>query len=389
MNKLAIITTHPIQYYAPVFKQINDRNIACKVFYTWGEGGLEDKYDPDFGKNIEWDIPLLVGYEYEFCKNLASKPGSHHFNGIINPDLISSIKVYGTTHILLFGWNFQSHLKVLRYFKGKIPILFRGDSMLLDSICFPKQLLRKLMLKWVYKHINIALFVGEANKKYYKYCGLKDRQLVFTPHSIDNQRFANSNISQDAFIKAIHAQFKIAASDIVIVFCGKFQSKKNPLFLLQTFQLVAKQNHHLIFVGNGELEDSLKLAAAGTANIHFLPFQNQSLMPAVYRLGQIFCLPSQGPGETWGLSVNEAMACGRAVLVSNKCGCAINLVNDGVNGYVFQSNHVQSLIEKLSLLLANKEHLVEMGKESYQIIKYWNFDAIVDRIEEALGRDSY
>ena len=50
-------------------------------------------------------------------------------------------------------------------------------------------------------------------------------------------------------------------------------------------------------------------------------------MPIVYRLGDLFCLPSQGPGETWGLAINEAMACKRQVIASNKCGAAIDKLN--------------------------------------------------------------
>jgi hypothetical protein len=67
MKKLAIVITHPIQYYAPVFKLLHERQkINIMVFYTWGEGeGGAQKFDPGFGKNINWDIPLLEGYPYE------------------------------------------------------------------------------------------------------------------------------------------------------------------------------------------------------------------------------------------------------------------------------------------------------------------------------------
>jgi hypothetical protein len=81
-----------------------------------------NKFDPNFGKTIQWDIPLLDGYEYEFCENIATNPGSHHFKGIDNPALIASIKKYEATHVLVFGWSFKSHLKIMRYFKGKIPV---------------------------------------------------------------------------------------------------------------------------------------------------------------------------------------------------------------------------------------------------------------------------
>jgi len=67
MKKLAIITTHPIQYYAPIFKLLSERKkIEICVFYTWGKDALKDKFDVGFGKKIEWDIPLLEGYNYNF-----------------------------------------------------------------------------------------------------------------------------------------------------------------------------------------------------------------------------------------------------------------------------------------------------------------------------------
>src|ERR1700722_3761487 len=92
MKKLAIVTTHPIQYYAPWFKLLAKSKIVLpKVFYTWGQSQQGTNYDPGFGKKVEWDIPLLEGYDHSFVENIAAKPGSHHFNGIVNPGLINEI----------------------------------------------------------------------------------------------------------------------------------------------------------------------------------------------------------------------------------------------------------------------------------------------------------
>src|SRR4051794_19160054 len=120
MNKrLAIITTHPIQYYAPIFKLLQQRkNIEITVFYTWGESAA-NKYDPDFNKIVEWDIPLLEGYPYQWVKNTSADAGSHHFKGIVNPDLIEKVSKWQPDAVLIFGWAYHSHLKALRYFKGK------------------------------------------------------------------------------------------------------------------------------------------------------------------------------------------------------------------------------------------------------------------------------
>ena len=75
------------------------------------------------------------------------------------------------------------------------------------------------------------------------------------------------------------------------------------------------------------------------------------MMPSVYKSADVFVLPSGGPGETWGLAVNEAMAAGKPVLVSDKCGCAPDLVDDGVNGFVFKNGQVDDLKDKLERMV--------------------------------------
>ncbi len=133
-RKIALISSHPIQYNAPLFAFLaKEPEIDLMVFYTWGEAALGPKYDPDFGKEIEWDIPLLEGYNYTFLKNTSKEPGSHHFKGIINPTLIQEIEVWAPDAVWVWGCAFDSHLKAMRYFKGKVPVWFRGDSTLLDE----------------------------------------------------------------------------------------------------------------------------------------------------------------------------------------------------------------------------------------------------------------
>ena len=77
--KLAIVTTHPIQYNAPWFRLLaKEPGVEIKVFYTWEQSKNNDKYDPGFGRMVEWDIPLLEGYEYTFVKNTSTSPGSFY-----------------------------------------------------------------------------------------------------------------------------------------------------------------------------------------------------------------------------------------------------------------------------------------------------------------------
>ena len=398
MKSLAIIVTHPIQYYIPVYQKLAK---ACrlKVFYTWGEQGAASKYDPDFKKHIQWDIPLLESYPFEFIENTAKNPGSHHFKGIVNPELIKKINAFQPDAILVYGWAYKSHLAVMRHFKGKIPVWFRGDSNLLDETNRLRKILRKLFLTWIYQHIDLAFYVGKANKAYFKAFEVKEKQLVFAPHVVDNKRF-----SIDRSIEALQLRQKlgISANDTLILFAGKFEKKKDPTLLLQAFIAPDRKtdndkpttkneqrtttNTHLLFVGNGELEETLKThAGIQQNNIHFLDFQNQTQIPVIYQACDLFCLPSQGPGETWGLAVNEAMASGKAILVSDKVGCAENLIQKGKNGEIFKSGNLEDLSIKLRVLLANPQKLLQMGMESKKIIENWSFKKQVETIAKELN----
>jgi len=380
MKKLAIVTTHPIQYYAPVFQLLHqNQKIEIKVFYTWGEASVK-KHDPGFDRTIDWDIPVLEGYPYQWVKNTAKKPGSHHFKGIINPELIPQLKLWQPDIILVFGWAYQSHLKVLRYFKNKIPVYFRGDSTLLDDKPGIKLFLKSIFLKWVYKHVDHAFFVGTNNKAYFKKYGLKDTALSFAPHAIDNKRFS-LNRKQEA--QRLRISLGINDDEIVVLFAGKLEEKKSPLLLLSAFLMLNAPKTHLLFAGNGELEIQLRKKAADHQNVHFIDFQNQSFMPVVYQACDLFCLPSKGPGETWGLSVNEAMACRKPILVADKCGCAIDLVKPD-NGIIFQSGNSDELVAALKKLVDDTELLYNYGRESEKRIATWNFDQIAEAIEAKL-----
>jgi glycosyltransferase involved in cell wall biosynthesis len=383
MKKLAVIITHPVQYYAPVFNKLSEnRRINPKVFYTWPQSQGQ-KYDPGFKRVIEWDIPLLDGYDYEFVDNIAPKPGSNHFNGIVNPELNHRIEAWKPDALLVIGWSYRSHLQAMRHFKSRIPVLFRGDSNLLDESHSLKTPLRRAALWWVYRHVDKALYVGEQNKRYFLKHGLKPSQLHFAPHAVDNARFADSTNGSLHQVAEWRDKLRIAAKDFVFLFAGKLESKKDPVALLQAFQAIGRRDVHLVFVGNGVLEDRLRSMAGNSRQIHFLPFQNQSLMPAVYRLGDVFVLPSKGPGETWGLAVNEAMASGRPVLVSDKVGCAVDLVAPGKNGYVFNAGDIGDLVGKMLLLFNNWQNLENMGCLSQQMIQPWSLESLAESIENA------
>jgi glycosyltransferase involved in cell wall biosynthesis len=378
-HKLVVITTHPIQYYAPFFNLLSQvDHIELIVFYTWGVDSV-NKFDPDFGKEIKWDIPLLEGYEFRFTKNTSKNPGSHHFFGIINPNLVKEIKEINPDVIWVWGWAFYSHLKVMTSFKRKIPIWFRGDSTLLDEKprASVKKIIRYLFLKWVYSKVDYSFSVGTNNTAYYKRFGLHDTQIVLAPHAIDNNRFRELSIKNIEGADKLRKELSIEKNQYVMLFVGKFQEKKYPTFFVKVCNELKKSNVIGVMVGAGELEQKLKNISH---NVIFQDFQNQTKLPLYYKMADILIMPSLGPGETWGLVINEALACGLPVAGSSYCGGSIDLINQH-NGFIFNPNDgIESFLEKFSIF--RKQPRFDFYKEFNSKFNYQGIiDAVLNKVQ--------
>lgn len=383
--RLGVVSTHPIQYYAPIFQILaRSEALRVKVFYTWSQAAGGSVADPGFGRAVTWDIPLLQGYEFEFVPNMASRPGVEHFWGLRNPSLIRVLESWKPDGVLVFGWNCASHLTTMRHFKGRSPVFFRGDSTLLDPSPWWRAAARRVALNWVYRHIDVALAVGANNRDYFRWCGVPAERIAFAPHAVDVKRFSGSSGDYERQIAQWRDALVIPTAARTLVYAGKLVAKKDPLLLLEAF-MRAGVSAHLVFVGEGALEAELRARAAGRSDVHFLPFQNQQAMPAVYRLGDVFVLPSRGPGETWGLALNEAMAARRPVIASDKVGAARDLITQDINGWIFEAGNLQQLTATLGhALTRDRDRLGEMGVAAERESSRWSVEAAAGGIESAV-----
>jgi len=384
--RLAIVTTHPIQYYAPVFRTLaQSGRMAVRVFYTWSQSASGDVFDPGFGSRVTWDIPLLQGYDHVFVPNVAKRPGSSHYLGIQNPELIEMITAWSANAVLIYAWNLRSHLEAMRRLKGRIPVLFRGDSTLLGERTALRSALRKRWLRWVYSHVDVAIAVGTNNRDYFLWAGVPPERVAYAPHSVDTRRFAGDVDEHSRRARGWRVELAIDPQAIVFVFAAKLIPIKDPFLLLDAFGKL-QSRAHLIFFGDGELLDDLRERCGGRTDVHFLPFQNQRTMPAVYRVGDVYVLPSRS--ETWGLAMNEAMACGRPLIASSRVGGARDLIEEGVTGWQFAVGDTDDLARALRLAIAaGRAGLREMGERAKARVENWSTDAtargIADAVEQA------
>ena len=347
--RLAVVLSHPTQYYSPWFRFVQAQGeVELRVFYLW-DFGVTRKTDRQFGTALCWDVDLLSGYESEFVPNVATDTGTHHFRGLDNPDLTRRLAAWRPDAILLFGYTWRSHLRVVRWarFRG-IPLLFRGDSHFIGrgSPAWPK----RLLLSFLYRQFSAFLTVGAANRDYFRTLGVSEKRLFFAPHAVDDSLFNPARTDHQSASEALRAELGLSTERTVILFAGKFLPAKQPVELLRAFIELHDRAATLLFVGDGPLREELRALANShpEADVKFLPFANQSEMPARYLLANLFVLPSRGLYETWGLAVNEAMHMGVPALVSERVGCQRDLVTDGETGWVFRHDSAEDFHLKLS-----------------------------------------
>ncbi|MBE9175012.1 glycosyltransferase family 4 protein [Synechocystis salina LEGE 06155] len=390
MTRIAVIASHPIQYYAPLFRWANqEQNLTLKVFYLWNFG-ITDQVDQGFKQTLKWDIPLLDGYDFEFVPNVSQDPGTHHTFGLQNPALTQRIFSFKPDIILLTAsYNYASIYQFLWQIRRlNIPIIFRGDSHRLIPETGIKARIKHLIISKIFQNFDACLYVGKANYDYFRFHGIKSNQLFFTPHAIDNQRFTiTAEISSQA--QGWKQQLGIPLDNKIILFAGKFEDKKRPLDLLKAFVQANLTKVSLLMVGAGNLE--LKIQEFVRHQPHFgdrlffAPFQNQSLMPRTYAVADLFVLPSYGSGETWGLAINEAMAMGLPVIVSSHVGCGPDLVKPYENGLIFEAGNINALTECLREAMQDSDRLKAWGKTSQTIIVNYSYANIIKGLKEAIN----
>ncbi|PTY04670.1 glycosyl transferase [Opitutaceae bacterium EW11] len=351
--RLAIVLSHPIQYYSPWFRWMRAHtDLSFRVFYL-SDFGIRPALDAKFGCEFAWDVDLTSGYDFEFVANVAKRPDTLRFDGLKNPELFARLRAWSPDAILLFGYKYNTHVRLIAWARlHGIPLIFRGDSHLIGRE--KRSVFASWGLRALYRQFAAVTYVGYANRDYFQAFGVPAGKLFFAPHAVDRALFDPKRAEHRIRASALRKELGLPGSARVILFSGKLISSKQPRSLLDAFIAAEIPDSVLLIAGDGPEKSDLVARASGLvgSRIHFLPFANQSEMPARYLLAELFVLPSRGFYETWGLSVNEAMLMGVPCLVSDHVGCQRDLVTDGQTGWVVPAGDDVALATKLRDALA-------------------------------------
>jgi glycosyltransferase involved in cell wall biosynthesis len=378
--RLAILTSHPIQYYAPLFREISCR-VSLKVFFAH-RATPSQQAAAGFGEEFEWDVDLLAGYDHEFLSNVSDEPGGHRFAGCDTPDIGNKLDSEGFDALLVTGWHLKCYWQGIWAAKRRhLPVLVRGDSHLDTPRSTVKRLAKRAIYPGLLRVFDAGLYVGKKNRAYWLHYGYSDDRLFFSPHCVDNDLFATKATAEAG--NAVRSRHRVPASSPVALFAGKLVPLKRPLDLIRAAARVRAQGFdiHVLIAGSGKLEGSIRNEAESLhVPVHLMGFQNQSAIPAAYAASDLLVLPSNQ--ESWGLVANEAIAAGRPVVVSDAVGCAPDLAADNCVGRTVPVGDIVALSEAICGTLRNPPSREAMCEQS----RRYSLTAATDGVIEALDR---
>lgn len=387
--KIIFINTHPIQYFAPLYSYCNKEGLKVDAWYCSDES-IRGKKDVQFGQAVKWDIPLLDGYVYRFFKNYSWKPSIHTgFFGLINIGMIKALFKEPKSVVIVHGWGYLTLLLVIIF--GKLA----GHTIGLRSETPYKQeklhsslklLYRKFFLtQFMFRFVDKFLFVGKQNADFYRHYGVENKNLIFVPYAVDNERFYADYLRLNPEKESLREKLGIPVSNFVILYSGKYISKKRPLDLLEAFHCMNKTEATLIMIGEGELRGEMEkyIRDNNVSNVILTGFINQSFISAYYAIGDVFVMCSQ-EGETWGLSINEAMNFEMPVVVSDLVGCTDDLVVIGETGSLYKCGNVKELCYILTQLSVDTELRKRLGKNSKEKINQYSYKVIKNNLQTLL-----
>jgi glycosyltransferase involved in cell wall biosynthesis len=344
--RLIIYSSHPIQYQVPWFRALHDSG-EVDLLVVFSHQPSSQEQGSGFGVAFQWDVNLLDGYRWRVAsvrKSVIAKPGFFQ-RVLVDPAL--ELNQHRADVALLTGWQEFPLVQWLRCARShRIPTIMRGESNLLR----PRRLASQVWHRYILEKCDAVITIGTANQAFYEHYAVSRARMFSAPYFVDNEYFAAAARVAQSSRQDTRKQWGVSADTVCFCFVGKLEHKKRVLVLLKALAVARARSArplHLLVVGAGEQQVQARhVVETDHLPVTFAGFLNQGEIAQAYDASDCLVLPSDA-GETWGLVVNEAMACARPAIVSDHVGCQLDLVQDGVTGFVVPLDNVEALASAL------------------------------------------
>lgn len=360
--RLLVFTTHPIQYQAPWFRALAaEPGLDLRVAFSRIPDAREQAVG--FGGAFQWDIPLLDGYGHEALPSAQLPSWTPEYLRRPARGIGSLLRRWQPDVAMVLGWQELSLLQAIKACRSAgVPVILRGES----NAKRPRSALARAFHRTLLANVDLVLAIGRSNADFYRSYGFPKERILEAPYFVDNDRFVVACEGARPQRTRWRRDLGIPEDTFCAAFVGKLEQKKRPFDFIDA---IIEASHatpgiHGLIVGDGPLRRECEArVVAAEANVTFAGFVNQTALPRVYAGIDALVLPSDF-GETWGLVANEAMACGAPVIVSERAGCADDLVLDGETGAVVPFADPHAIAAHLVHWARHPEHRGQLAEAS-------------------------
>jgi glycosyltransferase involved in cell wall biosynthesis len=360
---IAFLVERPTQFEAPFYRfAARDPEHELRVLFTAPD--LADAvFDPELGRSISWGIDLLGGYPYEVC------PAWGQAGWLAE-------RLERTDLLIVNGYTRRTYLlAALLARRAGVPAALRLDSVAWSGSLAAKRWLYALFLRRIY---SLFFAVGGRTLEFLREVGVPPERAAVFSYTVDVEHFREESGRADR--AAVRGRLGVPDGAKVVLSLAKFNDREAPWDLLRAFQRLGQDNVWLVLAGDGPARGELERAAG--PRVRFPGYVPYPELPALYAAADLFVHPARE--ERWGVSVQEALACGLPVIASSRVGAAADLIEPGGNGFPYEAGDEAGLAARIGEALALPPARVR--EASGHILSRWDYAAMWSNILEAASR---
>lgn len=357
--KIVFLVERPTQFEAPFYRfAARDPRHELRVLFTGGDAG-RPVFDPELGTAVSWGIDLLGGYPSEVCPPEGAEAW---LAGRLGPERCDLVIANGYTQPL-----YRLGARLAK--RAGTPTALRLDSVLFGGSLLRDVAKRLLFALYMKRTYDLFFGVGSLTLDYLRAFGVPAERTGLFPYAVDVEDFrARSRLAPEER-EAMRARLGMPAGARVVLSLAKFSPREAPWDLLRAFARLDPEDLWLVLAGDGP--ERLALERQAGPRVVFPGYIPYPELPALYAAADLFVHPARE--ERWGVSVQEALACGLPVIASSRVGAVFDLVEPGGNGFLYKAGDDGELAARIDDALALPAGRVR--ETSAAILARWDYAA--------------
>lgn len=362
MTRLVILTEIISPYRIPLFNALarhEDVDLYV-IFLAETDPGLR-----------QW---LVYREELKFSYRVLPSWRKHigRYNWLLNRGLGSALTDAAPDAILCGGYNYVASWQALLWAKShNVPFLLWSESHI-QELRRNHALVEFLKSEFLGQCSGFVV-PGRSAREYLRARKIEDESIFTAPNAVDNDLFARAAAAAQRNAATLRREVDLPSR--YFLFVGRLVREKGVFELLAAYAKLdgsLRRQIGLVFVGDGAARRHLEeqASAISPGSIRFAGFAQREQLGTYYALADILVMPTYS--DTWGLVVNEAMACGLPIALSRVAGCAADLVKENWNGLLVPPADVSSLSAAMQTLANQPDLRAKMSANSMQLISRYS-----------------